>query len=1196
MEARRVCLTTLLISSILSVAVRADIVINEIMYHPESNDRDATYVELYNTSPSAVNLLNWQFNNGIAFTFPNVSIPGNDYLVVCKNEARVQQVYGATKTIGDFTGFLSRDGERITLVDQNSVVVDTVSYNDRIPWPLRADGEGAAVGLINPALENDDGDHWEAEMVVNRDGWRQITMRGVFDPLGPIKVYLELSGEAWIDDVVLARESQPAVNLLTNPGFESGSTGWSFVGNHAGSAVETGAQHSGSSALHVRSTGQGSFGSNYVQASATVTPAPTNREFFILSLWLKPLDETNGITMGSGNGDQGTLNEVFHCSLSEPEYIPGTPGAQNHVFRPLPQPIIDNHNRIPDYPTPGQTARVEVAVENPAQVASMQLRYAVQTLPLGGTAPDPLALSWSTLPMTATGSTFTATIPGQAGGRLVRYYIEMTSSNGGYVTRRPEANDVREYYGYYVPDTALPAHKVPMFYVQINPRRRALVDEMADDIGGGMFKGYNLNVKADLVDLKAGEYFGDIRTRWRGGVGTRRRKNNIKIFFNDGYRWDGLRVINMTPNNQGRAVTTLGLANAVIHEMERRFGFPSLDFAQWARVYYHGDDRGLLTMVEQPDRNFLERFGLSRDGQMFKSIGWRLAYPRIRGDEGTFYGSINDGQDGANKLRDSINNTYTLDEYMHLAYDQELSNEIGYSDLLSFVQTINDIPVSYPITTANPSYVWFENDCATPNALTNAMQTYLESTCNVDFMFRKWALDIIGADTDRVIHNHFWYQGLDGKWFLLSWDRDFWSRGNDQGIALFMQVARWYKPGSFYPNTWRLPVNVHTGSWPTFTVMLWPPAFRQQYYGIVREAYETVITPFSMKNYTDKQVAYVQPEHALAGYTPALDLNEFQAQQNFINSQRVEVFQFMQSVFDMDPALMTPLVCDLRHTPPVPSPGATIQFQAHAVSSTGASGVCNDAALMLKGPGDTNFVARTMSLYAPGVPDSGHTYYYNAPGLQDGEVYDYYVIVRDTGPSGQRTTTWPRGGAAEAKRVMCDGNPAVSGQGIVINEIMYNSDLEANEYIELTNRTGRIVDLSGWYLIDTSTKRAYVFENDTTLAPWNYLVAAGNAWRLKQIYGIPNVVGDFAFRLDNAGDSVLLYNNSDVLVDRVDYSDLAPWPTVADGQGPALELLHPSFDNNDPLSWGMAFPAGHRGTPGRRNFGVSSGVANWKDY
>jgi hypothetical protein len=1180
---------------LVSVAARGAIVINEIMYNPPSGDDDETYIELYNTSAAPVNLANWRLSRGIRFTFPSVSLPGYDYLVVCRNETRIRNRYGITNTVGNFSGTLARGGETVALVDATSTVVDAVSYNDRSPWPIRADGHGAALGLLNPALDNSVGDHWAAEMQ-NNTGWRRIVTRGVFDPVGPVKVYLEIAGEARIDDVELIRESQPGVNLLTNPGFESGATGWAFLGNHASSTVEAGDAHSGSSALHLRATGNGSFGSNYVSQNLAI--AATNREFFTLSLWAKPLSAVDAITLGSDDGRHGTLYEVFDLGTSMPEVLSGSPGRQNYVYQTLPQPRFTKHDRLPDHPIAGQAAGVVAVVENPAYVVNMRLYYAVQSLPLGSPAPDPEALSFTPLAMTATGSTFTTTIPGQPAGSLVRYYIRMTSTNGGATFRRPAENEIPRYYGYYTSPT-LSAHKVPIFYLQVNPTRKALIDNLAGDLSSGMFKGNNFDVRADVVDMKRGEYFGDIHTRYRGGVGHRYLINTYKVQFNDGHRWDGLRTLNLTPNNQGRSQTTLGLANALAHRLELLLGVPALDMAQWARVYFNGTDRGLYTIVEQPDQNLLERYALSTDGQLFKSNGWRLNYPRIRGDEALFNGPMNDGQDGARKLRDSIANAYTVEDFQ-FAYDQDLPNSRGYQDLLFFIQTINDIPNSYPMTTANPDYVTLA-DCNDPSAtMLVQMRNYLRSMTDVDLVLRKLVIDIVGPDGDRQMHNHYWYMGADNKWWFISWDRDLWTESQNYH-QLFMDVGRWYKNASPYPRVFRTSeYQGWRGPWIPMTVFMYVPEFRRQYYRFVREAYEEIVTPFTVKNYIDKQLAYVTPEHTLAGSVPSLVLSDLQAQQTTLNARRVAVFQYMQTVFDMDPALVYPLVSDVRHTPAVPAPSQTIEFQAHAVSSVG-TGLCSNVTLMLKGPGGVSFAPHPMTRvrddagYTGSVPDPDHTYYYRVAAPAAGLVYQYYVVASDLSGS-VRTTTAPRNGPTNPKRVMADNNPAASGRGIVINEIMYNSDLPANEYVELTNISSRIVDLGGWSLIDNSTKRPFIFENDTTLAPGEFLVIAANAWRVKQIYGITNVVGDYAFRLANDADTIYLRDRTSTLIDMVAYRDRTPWPTVANGHGPSLELRQPTLDNNNFLSYGMKFPPGHRGTPGRANYVLTSRAARWNLY
>ncbi len=54
-----------------------------------------------------------------------------------------------------------------------------------------------------------------------------------------------------------------------------------------------------------------------------------------------------------------------------------------------------------------------------------------------------------------------------------------------------------------------------------------------------------------------------------------------------------------------------------------------------------------------------------------------------------------------------------------------------------------------------------------------------------------------------------------------------------------------------------------------------------------------------------------------------------------------------------------------------------------------------------------------------------------------------------------------------------------------------------------------------------------------------------------------------------------------VLVEQVNYSDLTPWPTNADGGGTSLQRIHVADYGNDPVNWLAATP-----TPGLENLGA----------
>ncbi len=160
-------------------------------------------------------------------------------------------------------------------------------------------------------------------------------------------------------------------------------------------------------------------------------------------------------------------------------------------------------------------------------------------------------------------------------------------------------------------------------------------------------------------------------------------------------------------------------------------------------------------------------------------------------------------------------------------------------------------------------------------------------------------------------------------------------------------------------------------------------------------------------------------------------------------------------------------------------------------------------------------------------------------------------------------------------------NPASPGLGsVVITELMYNPGVlnTGGEYIELYNRSGSTIQLSGWQLAGGIE---YTFPAGTTLNAGAYLAVAGDP-NVPGFYGISNWVGPYTGKLDNAGELVVLKNSLGQIVDVVNYEAGDPWPTGADGSGPSLELIDINGDNNNPAKWGIGQPY----TPGTVNHPV----------
>ena len=72
------------------------------------------------------------------------------------------QRYGF-EPFGEFSRSLSNDGEDLILRDAYGNIIDLVIYNDVLPWPEQADGEGAFLKLISLDLDNALASSWVAQ-------------------------------------------------------------------------------------------------------------------------------------------------------------------------------------------------------------------------------------------------------------------------------------------------------------------------------------------------------------------------------------------------------------------------------------------------------------------------------------------------------------------------------------------------------------------------------------------------------------------------------------------------------------------------------------------------------------------------------------------------------------------------------------------------------------------------------------------------------------------------------------------------------------------------------------------------------------------------------------------------------------------------------------------------------------------------
>ena len=169
-------------------------------------------------------------------------------------------------------------------------------------------------------------------------------------------------------------------------------------------------------------------------------------------------------------------------------------------------------------------------------------------------------------------------------------------------------------------------------------------------------------------------------------------------------------------------------------------------------------------------------------------------------------------------------------------------------------------------------------------------------------------------------------------------------------------------------------------------------------------------------------------------------------------------------------------------------------------------------------------------------------------------------------------------------------NSSVSiNYGAVINEINYRSpsdmDNPAEDWVELHNPTDETIAIGLWTFKDNNDGHVFTIPVDQILKSGQYLILCEDTVAFKKYSMdvgnfVADFVGDFVFGLKSEGDQVRLFDSSGLLVDKVEYDNIPPWPTEPDGTGQTLELIHPSLDNTLGENWAAS---NGNGTPGERN-------------
>jgi len=147
---------------------------------------------------------------------------------------------------------------------------------------------------------------------------------------------------------------------------------------------------------------------------------------------------------------------------------------------------------------------------------------------------------------------------------------------------------------------------------------------------------------------------------------------------------------------------------------------------------------------------------------------------------------------------------------------------------------------------------------------------------------------------------------------------------------------------------------------------------------------------------------------------------------------------------------------------------------------------------------------------------------------------------------------------------------------LIINEIMYAPTSPEPEWIEIFNRSNKIINISGYKIADNADTIS-VITKSISLAPQNYFIIAKDSSVLS-FYDVKSGIFISSFpSLNNTADKIILLDSLDRVIDSLEYS--TSW---GGSGGRSLERISGEMNPALPETWGTSIST-ERATPGRDN-------------
>lgn len=162
---------------------------------------------------------------------------------------------------------------------------------------------------------------------------------------------------------------------------------------------------------------------------------------------------------------------------------------------------------------------------------------------------------------------------------------------------------------------------------------------------------------------------------------------------------------------------------------------------------------------------------------------------------------------------------------------------------------------------------------------------------------------------------------------------------------------------------------------------------------------------------------------------------------------------------------------------------------------------------------------------------------------------------------------------------------------VIVNEILFNPKPGGFDYVELFNRSNKIIDASTLYIANRNSSGTVgslkkITEDPYFLFPGDYLLLTPDKANLSMQYFVKNegvVVGLTLPSFPNDKGTVVVLNLSGDIIDEVSYTKEWHFALISNAEGVALERIDPNVPSQNGANWHSAASTVGYGTPSYQN-------------